>query len=182
MKDLEKKLLPIKDSVRRLFDAQKRMKETQTFYEQVKQKEQLSISNFMFSNFPQGTNSFEINLDEGEQYYANPTKLRVTRIRTQKIIWDCDKLRERLGKTLFGKVVTKEYKVNDMEGLVQYLKSCGVDAKKFKTYIEVQTKIDDKKIDNLFELGEITKADVSGCYTLNLGEPYIRLTEIGGKS
>lgn len=177
MKDLEKKLLQIKDSVRRLYDAQKSLKEMQKHYEQVKQKEQLCISNFMFSNLPNGVNSFVIRLDEGLTYYENPVSVRVTKVRTQKFVWDCDRLKKNLGKR-YNKIVNKTYTINDMEGLIAYLKTCGVDPKKFRKFVDVSAEVDETKVDNLSQLGEITKEDLKGCYTMNLGEPYIRLTEV----
>ena len=64
------------------------------------------------------------------------------------------------------------------DGKVKYLKACGVDAKKFKKYITVTEEVQDEKIDNLYEVGEITKEDITDCYTVECGEPYITLREL----
>ena len=61
-------MLQIKDSVRKLYDAQQEKKQFDKYYEEVRKKEQLSISNFMFTNLPKDQNSFEIELDEGAGY------------------------------------------------------------------------------------------------------------------
>ena len=84
MKDLQKTMLLIKDSVRKLYDAQQEKKQFDKYYDEVRKKEQLSISNFMFTSLPKGQNSFEIELDEGAGYYTNHVKLNVTRVRTKK--------------------------------------------------------------------------------------------------
>ena len=74
MKDLQKTMLLIKDSVRKLYDAQQEKKQFDKYYEEVRKKEQLAISNFMFTSLQKGQNSFEIELDEGEGYYTNHEK------------------------------------------------------------------------------------------------------------
>lgn len=132
----------------------------------------------MFSNLPKNENSFEIRLKDGVEFYENPVNLRVNKIRKKKIIWNVDKLKKKLDKKVFKKVVSKTYTISDMDGLIKYLKACGVDAKKFKKYITVTEEVQDEKINNLYEVGEITKEDIAGCYTVECGEPYITLREL----
>lgn len=171
-------MLLVKDSVRRLYDAQQEKKQFDRYYEEVRKKEQLSISNFMFTNFPKDQNSFEIELDEGVGYYTNHVRLNVTRIRTKKITWLLDKLKQKLGKETYNDVVDKTYTINDMQGLVRYLKSCGVDPKKFKKFIDVDETLNETKLNTYYETGALKKSDIEGCYDVKMGEPYIRLTEL----
>lgn len=167
----------IKDSVRRLYEAQLKKKQTDQFVNDVKKKEQVAISNYMFSNLPKGQETFDIVLDEGETFYTNHVKLKVTRVRTKKVVWNIDKLKKCLNKTMFKNVVNKTYTINDMDGLISYLKECGVNPKKFKQFIDVTEVVDEKKFDYYYDLGQIKKSDVNGCYEIKFGEPYIRLTE-----
>lgn len=177
MKEKNSNLNLIKDSVRRLYELGQEKKKFDEYYNQVRKKEQLMVSNFMFSNLPKDENSFEITLDEGISFYTNPTKVIVTRIRTKKVFWLVEKLKEKLDKKTYNKIVDKTYTINDMEGLIKYLKSCGVDAKKFKKFIEVNEEIDETKLNNLYDRGEIKKKHIEDCYEVKLGEPYIRITE-----
>lgn len=178
MKDLQKTMLLIKDSVRKLYDAQQGKKQFDKYYEEVRKKEQLAISNFMFTSLPKGQNSFEIELDEGERYYTNHVKLNVTRVRTKKVTWLLDKLKQKVGKDIYSEVVNKTYTVNDMQGLIRYLKTCGVDPKKFKRFIDVTEELDETKLDTYYETGALKTKDIEGCYTVKMGEPYIRITEL----
>lgn len=171
-------MLQIKDSVRKLYDAQQEKKRFDKYYEEVRKKEQLSISNFMFTNLPKDQNSFEIELDEGVGYYTNHVKLNVTRIRTKKVTWLLDKLKQKLGKDVYSEVVDKIYTVNDMQELIKYLKSCGVDPKKFKKFIDVKEELDETKLNTYYETGALKKADIEGCYNVKMGEPYIRIAEL----
>ena len=172
--------MQIKDSVRKLYDVQKEKKKFDKYYEEVRKKEQVAISNFMFTNLPKGQNSFQIELDEGVNYYTDHVKVNVTKVRTKKVTWLLDKLKKKVSKELYNSVVDKTYIVNDMSGLIKYLKDCGVDPKKFKKFIDVEEKINETKLENCYEIGTIKASDVEGCYTLSMGEPYIRLTEVKG--
>ena len=178
MKDLQKTMLLIKDSVRKLYDAQQEKKQFDKYYEEVRKKEQLAISNFMFTSLPKGQNSFEIELDEGVGYYTDHVKLNVTRVRTKKVTWLLDKLKQNVGKDIYSEVVNKTYTVNDMQGLIRYLKTCGVDPKKFKRFIDVTEELDETKLDTYYETGALKTKDIEGCYTVKMGEPYIRITEL----
>lgn len=178
MKDLQKTMLLIKDSVRKLYDAQQEKKQFDKYYEEVRKKEQLAISNFMFTSLPKGQNSFEIELDEGAGYYTNHVKLNVTRARIKKVTWLLDKLKQKVGKDIYSEVVNKTYTVNDMQGLIRYLKTCGIDPKKFKKFIDVAEELDETKLDTYYETGALKTKDIEGCYTVKMGEPYIRITEL----
>lgn len=168
----------IKESVRKLYEAKKEKERVDAFYYEVKKKEQVAISNFMFTNLPKDQNTFEVELNDGLNYYTNHVKLNVTRVRRQKVIWFLDKLKKKLNKEIYKDVVKKTYIVNDMQGLVKYLKSCGVDAKKFKKFINVSEEANETKLDYLYDTGKINKKDIAGCYEVLMYEPYIRLTEI----
>lgn len=177
---IDKQMLSlVKESVRKLYDAKKERDKIEEYYNSVRNKEQIAISNFMFTNLPKEENSFTVELDEGANYYTNHTKLLVTRVRNKKVIWNIKKLKQKLGKTIYNKIVDKTYTVNDMAGLIEYLKSCGVDPKKFKKFIDVKEEVDEKKLNAYFDRGEIKNSVISGCYEVRMSEPYIRLTEQG---
>lgn len=168
----------IKDSVRELYEAQREKKEAEEYYNTVRKKEQIVLSNYMFSNLPKGEESFEVMLDSGKHFYANHTRLRVTRVRRTTVKWDVDKLRKALNKEQFKRATTKECTITNLDGLVKYLKSCGVDPKKFKKYISVNTQVNADVLEQMYAVGEISQKDVKGCYTTEMGEPYMRLTEL----
>src|SRR5699024_10894574 len=109
MKNLEQLVQPMKQSVRVLYEAQHDEKAMDAHYEEVKKKESLMISNFMFSQLPKGTDSFDISLDEGLNYYENSVKLKVTRIRRKKVLWNVEKLKEAIGKRLAKQCIQKTY-------------------------------------------------------------------------
>lgn len=167
----------VSDSVKVLYRAQMDKKRFDKVYGEIQKKESLFLSNFIFSSFPKGESSFTTVIKPGT-FNEEEKHVRVTRVRKKTVKWDTKKLRKSLGKKLFSSVVQKTYEVTDMQGLVDYLKECGVDPKKFKQFIGVSEKVDTQKIDKLYLSGVITKKDISGCYDVDMGEPYIRLTEL----
>lgn len=167
----------IKESVQKLYKAQQDKKKFDKYYEDVRKKEQLCISNWMFSNLKNGENSFTVKLDNGMDFYSNPVTVTVTKVRRKKITWDLEALRKKLSKEKFTTVVNKEYTVVDMPGLVKYLKTCGVDAKKFKKFINVSETLDETKLDTMYETGKLKQEEVRGCYTVGMSELYFRITE-----
>lgn len=160
----------IEKSVKVLYQLQLQKKEFDKYYTETRKKEQLAISNYMFSNLKDGENTFDIGVGD--------KNIKVTKVRTKKLLWDIEKLKTRLSKALQRKIITKTYTINDMQGLVKYLKKCGVDGKKFTKFIDVQESVDEQQLNNLSDIGEIKAKDIKGCYELQLGEPYIKITEI----
>lgn len=167
----------IKESVQKLYKVQQDKKKFDKYYEDVRKKEQLCISNWMFSNLKNGENSFTVKLDNGMDFYSNPVTVTVTKIRRKKITWDLEALKKKLSKEKFTTVVNKEYTVIDMPGLVKYLKTCGVDAKKFKKFINVSETLDETKLDAMYETGKLKQEEIRGCYAVGMSELYFRITE-----
>ena len=116
------------------------------------------------------------NLEEGE-----PNVLKVTKVERTSIRWDVDKLRKRIPKDVFKKVVHKEYKVVGMPQLIKYLKSCGVDPEVFKQHIVVEESVDQEAVDRMGELGYISAQQISGCYIVDCAKPYFTVSLVKGK-
>lgn len=169
--------LRIKDSVRILFEARKKLNSIKKYVDEINRKESLYIKNFMFSNLRDKV--FEITLDEGENYYQSPQKVRVQQVVRSKVIWKLEKLKEKLTKEQINSIVDKEYTIVDMKGLSEYLKDCGVSAKEFRKYINISEQLSESKLEIAYETGEIKKKQLEGCYEVeNVGEPFIKITEL----
>lgn len=127
-------------------------------------------------NYLKDETQFSFESSQGK-YKKCPTRLLVTNVIQKKITWDIPKLKKRLDKKILEKIIDKTYTINDFEGLVKYLKSCGVDPKIFKRYIDVEEKVINDQVDLLSDIGDINLEDVSGCYSVKTNVGYIRVTE-----
>lgn len=105
----------------------------------------------------------------------------INRIEKTEIVWDAEKLEKRLEKSIRKKVIRKKYSVPDMAGLVEYLKTCGVDPKEFKKYIYVEKSVDEKEINRLGDTGYITTSQINGCYNVKCNKPYYTVSRPKGE-
>ena len=147
-----------------LYELERKYKDIKKKYEDKKKKLQTSIKNFMFAN------------DWSNFSFVNGSdNVSVKKIVRKKIKWNVDKLEEKLDGELCNEFIDKQYIITNMEGLIKYLKSCGVSPKKFKSFICVEKKVNQKKMDELSELGEISKEDIKGCFELVEQEGYLKI-------
>ena len=102
----------------------------------------------------------------------------VKNICPKKIIFDADKLEKKLSKEICSKIIKKEYKINDIKALSDFLKGYGVDPKEFKEFLTIEKTVDNKKLDNLSDIGEITEDDIKGCYVVKPISSYIKISEV----
>ena len=156
----------MKSSVERYYSAKKKVEENNLIVKQ-------EAENIMQMMKRKQRDSFIIKV---ETESLCETNLRFTKVVTKKIVWNIKKLKQKLKKEIYNEVVEKAYYITDMKGLTEYLKKCGVQASEFKKYIDIQERVNERKIDNLSEIGKIEKTDIEGCYEVALGKPYLKMT------
>lgn len=153
-----------------LLTLERKYKNVTNQYQTKKQKLSTSIKNFMYAN---NCGNFSFDLPKG--YFEQEGKLVVQKRQAKKVVWNVEKMAEKFDAELLNEITTKSYRINDIDGLVRYLKKCGVNPKKFKGFIEVERSVDKKRLDYLFETGELKMADLEGCYELKESESYLKL-------
>ena len=100
----------------------------------------------------------------------------VTRVQKMSVDFDPERLERALDKETSKKVVRKSYEIIDIDGLIVYLKECGVDPKIFKSFLQVYKSVDLDELNKLEELGEISMEQVEGCYTVKRQKPYFTVS------
>lgn len=103
-------------------------------------------------------------------------RIKVSRVVRTKVDFDAEAVEWALGKDKASKVVKKSYTINDMSGLVRYLKSCDVDPNIFKKFLSVEKSVNTEELERMEQLGEISMEDLDGCYTVTKGNPYFRVS------
>lgn len=150
------------------FRKQKALKQAQSEF--TKQKEE--FYNLMEDYFGENGINDKFYIDDAPD--CEP--LVVRRVQSSKVDFDLAKLEKALGRQLSKEVVTKHYEITDVEGLIAYLKECGVDPKIFKSFLSVTKELDMKKLDMLADLGKITEDQIEGCYTIKKNKPYFTVS------
>lgn len=170
----EQKNEEVKRQTIELFELEAKFKAIREQYESRKKKLSTAIKNFMYCNT--GTNEeIQFFAQSGETFSKDNKMLRVRKITPTTIVWDVEKLEKRLEPETSSQIIQKQYVITDMTGLVKYLRSCGVSAKKFKSFIEVEKKVDAKMIEQLDAVGDLSYEDIKGCYSVQEKSSYLRI-------
>ena len=155
-----------KQSIMNFFQKQKRFKQIQTRFCEIKADFYNDMEDYFKYNNIDGKLTIECN------ELADVQSFVVTRIQSSRVEFNPDKLEKALGKELSRDVIQKHYEIVDMNGLVTYLKECGIDPKVFKSFVSVRKTVNTKELDRLEELGKITAEQIKGCYTVKSQSPY----------
>lgn len=163
-----------KQSILNFFQKKKRFKQIQTRFCEIKTDFYNDMEDYFKHNNIDGKLTIEC---DG---FVDAQSFVVTRIQNSRIEFNPDKLEKALGKELSYDVIQKHYEIVDMNGLITYLKECGISPKVFKSFISVQKEVNIKELDRLEELGKITAEQIKGCYTVKSQSPYFTVnTEKG---
>lgn len=169
---MEKKI-EIEDAVVEFYQNKLKIKELTNQFEERNKFLQDKIQKYINKS---GTDYFKFLAKSGMFENANQY-LKVKNITPKKLIWNTSKLKEKLNKDVFNEVVERQYTINDIEGLTEYLKSCGVNPKIFKSFIDVKENVNQKMIDDLGNQGVINTKSLKGCFEIVENTSYIKIFE-----
>lgn len=108
-------------------------------------------------------NRLDVRVDEQTMFSVNK------RVDTNIKFFE-DQLARKLDKKKFKQVTNKKLEVENIRGLISFLKSYGVDPNEFKNYIKTSHEVDIDEIERLIEIGEIQIEDLHGCYSAEFNE------------
>lgn len=109
-------------------------------------------------------------------YEESNEAIKVSRIQRTNVNFNIRKLEKALSKKIRNDIIEKEYIINDINGLVAYLKECEVDPNIFKSFLTVNKKVNEKKLDNLYDLGKIKKEEIEDCYEVEKSKPFFKVS------
>lgn len=99
----------------------------------------------------------------------------VTRVVRRKVEYDIGKMKEKLPSDVISEVVEKQVSVIDYKALAAYVKSLGGSAAKLKSMLHVDESVNEKRLDELSELGEFDDSLMDGCFSVSESEPTYQL-------
>ena len=151
--------------VRNFYNKQMEFSDIKKAFDQFKKsfEEEMEL---VFAESKTDSVSFSVGSDYKDELFV------VKKRRRTYIKWNFQKLAKNLGNKLFKQVVNKKYIVNDMLGLIKYLKSCNVDPNIFKKYIDVEYSLNEAELDNLELLGKVKAEQLEGCFNLSFSKPW----------
>lgn len=112
----------------------------------------------------------------GDSMAEDDEVLTVNKVEKTSIEWFPDKLDKRVTRPIARQIIKKKYTIADMNGLSEYLKSCGVDPKRFASYLSIEKTVDQGMVDQLGKLGKLSVNNISGCYIVKCQKPYFTIS------
>ncbi len=167
-----------KRSVLEFFQEKQLFDQAQSKFADVKERFYSDMEDYFKHNSVDADGKLRIGVDD----MPNIKTLVVNRVQSTKLEFDLVKLEKALGKELSKAVITKRYEIIDIDGLVAYLKECGVDPKIFKSFLSVSRGLNASELDRLADIGKITQDQIEGCYTIKKQKPYFTVNVGRGQS
>ena len=81
------------------------------------------------------------------------------------IDYDIDALKQTLPRDQYDSFVVTEHSIDDWKGFCRLLKKHGLTADEVRPFISIVRKVDQQKLNQMYEHGAITIQDLRGCYT-----------------
>ena len=81
------------------------------------------------------------------------------------IDYDIDALKQSLPRNQYDSFVVTEHSIDDWKGFCRLLKKHGLTAEEVRPFISIVRKVDQQKLNQMYEHGAITIQDLHGCYT-----------------
>ena len=81
------------------------------------------------------------------------------------IDYDIDALKQSLPRDQYDSFVVTEHSIDDWTGFCRLLKKHGLTAQEVRPFISIVRKVDQQKLNQMYEHGAITIQDLHGCYT-----------------
>ena len=81
------------------------------------------------------------------------------------IDYDIDALKQTLPRDQYDSFVVTEHSIDDWKGFCRLLKKHGLTSQDVRPFISIVRKVDQQKLNQMYEHGAITIQDLHGCYT-----------------
>ena len=81
------------------------------------------------------------------------------------IDYDIDAIKQTLPRDQYDSFVVTEHSIDDWKGFCRLLKKHGLTAQEVRPFISIVRKVDQQKLNQMYEHGAITIQDLHGCYT-----------------
>lgn len=117
--------------------------------------------------------------EDTASFVVNEDTYKVKKVSKTTVVFNPDKLAAKLSKETRNKVIIKTYEIVDIRGLVEYLKPLGVDPAVLRKFLNITTTVDEAKLNDLSEVGEITDKDIEGCYEATTTFSHFLVSKIG---
>ena len=150
----------IYDKLKRYDESNKKVKEVNERFNSMK----VRMNKLLFNRFGEDSNQLAIKPDEND---LEAKSIKISRVDRIMVDFNIPKMKKQVNKKALKKVISKQYVVNDILGLVNYLKEIGADAEIVKSFIGTIETVDQKQLDKCYSLGEVSDEEIKGVYEVD---------------
>lgn len=156
---------------------QERKKELDAKFNEKKADFYKFMSEVLDSGVIGDSSTFDFIVDErGSDGSTRTFNFKTTRIIPTKVKWDTSKLKKKLDADTYRDVVKRDRQLIDPKGLAKYVKSLGGKPSMLWSFFHVTDSVDEKAMDQAFDIGDITQEDVAGCFSVEAKPEFYRVT------
>lgn len=165
----------LEDAITKAYLLSQKYKDYEESYKLAKNDTAVEIAGLMN---PMGisTYTFIADAERGNKFANDPVTITCTRVEPKTVVYDAEKMYNYLDKNDRDALFTKSYEIADFEGLVDLMKKHGITPKEFKKFVKVNPRLNEDKLNKLYELGYITMKDIKGCYTVKKSKGYWKIS------
>lgn len=102
-----------------------------------------------------------------------PDIIKCTVCERKTLSYNVQRAKELLGRKRLNSILDKDYSIGDIEKLKELAKSHGISVNELKSCLEVQEKINSKKLDQAYNLGEIDDEEVEEFVKVDTTSKYL---------
>ena len=122
-----------------------------------------------------------IDAEKGMEVFARikgeSKRVQIKSIQAVNIVFDADKLEEKLPKSLSQKVLKRKIILDDIRGFIEYAKSLGATPEEIRKFVVIEREVNKEQLERLYDTGSITDLQLDGCYTTKKSSQYYKITE-----
>lgn len=174
----EMKSNEVEKAVSKYYEKTLKFKKIKSEYERIK-AECVGIFDSFFSDMQ--CDKVIVNVpDDSCDSYDDEASFELKKIQKVSLEFDVDSIEKVLKRNGIknSSAIVKRYEIKDIENLIKYLKSCGVDPKVFKSHLNVVSQVNVKELENLCDLGYVKESEISEHVISKVGEPFYKVKKI----
>lgn len=106
----------------------------------------------------------------------------ITKVESNKIIYDLEKLKKDLSKETYKGIVDKKITITNEELLFKTLKECGIPSSEVKKFLSIEEVVNEKVLEQYLQVGKVEKkVIVKDSKVEKAKEPYYLVKEINNE-
>lgn len=129
---------------------------------------------FMFKKLK--IENVNISISGGNEQEIKEHFYNVKLITRNNVNFDIEKLKSKINKKQKSKILERKVTISDFSGFSKFMKENGISFSQVKCFLDIDEKVNIKKLDDLFKRDEIDLEKINDCYKI-VKSNYLKISE-----